>query len=72
MVWDCKERDTTERLNTLTILFKASQVALVVKNLPADSGDTCLMPGSGISSVRGNGNPPRYSYLENPMERGAW
>ena len=20
----------------------------------------------------GNGNPPHYSYLENPMDRGAW
>ena len=54
--------------NTLTVLFKASQVALVV---PADSGDTCLMPESGGSSQIENGNPPQYSCLENLMDRGA-
>ena len=28
--------------------------------------------GSGRSSGEGNGNPLQYSYLENPMYRGAW
>ena len=31
-----------------------------------------LIPGSGRSSGEGNGNPLRYSCLENPMDRGAW
>ena len=57
--------------NTLTVLFKASQAVLVVKNLPADSGVTCLMAGSGRSSGIGNGNPPQYFCLENPMDGGA-
>ena len=46
-----------------------------VKNLPANAGDTedlSLMPGSGRSPGGGNGNPLQYSYLENPMDRGAW
>ena len=30
------------------------------------------IPGSGRSSGRGNGNPLQYSWLENPMNRGAW
>ena len=44
----------------------------VVKNLPANAGDKGLIPGSGRSSGDGNGNPFQYSYLENPMDRGAW
>ena len=47
----------------------------VVKNLPAsagDIGDTGSIPGSGRSPGEGNGNPLQYSYLENPMDRGAW
>ena len=47
----------------------------VVKNLPANAGDakdTCLIPGLGRSLGKGNNNPPQYSCLKNPMERGAW
>ena len=48
----------------------------VVKNLPANIGDTRdlgLIPGSGRSPQVGNGNPLQYScLLENPMDRGAW
>ena len=53
----------------------ASQVALVVKYLPAKAGDmkdTGLTPGSGGFLGGGNGNPLQYSWLENPMDRGAW
>ena len=31
-----------------------------------------LYPGSGRSPGEGNGNPHQYSYMENPMDRGAW
>ena len=34
-------------------------------------GDTGLIPGSVRSSGGGHSNPPQYSCLENPMERGA-
>jgi len=50
-------------------------VALVVKNLPAnteDIRDTGSIPGSGRSPGEGNANPVQYSCLENPMDRGAW
>ena len=43
----------------------------VVKNLPANEGDTGMIPGLGRSSEGGNGNPLQYSCLENPMNRGA-
>ena len=37
-----------------------------------DTGDVGLVPGSGISPGVGNSNPLQYSYLGNPMDRGAW
>ena len=49
----------------------ASQVALVVKNLPADAGDGSSIPGLGRSPGEGNGKPLQYSCLENPMDTGA-
>ena len=53
----------------------ASQVALVVKNLPGDIGDTRdagSMLGSGRSPGEGNGRLLGDSCLESPMYRGAW
>ena len=57
------------------MLILASQVALVVKNLPvkeADLRDVGLLPGLERSSGEGNGNPLQYSCLQDPMDRGAW
>ena len=54
---------------------RASQVALVVKNLPANAGDIRdrgSIPGLGGSPGGGHGRPLQYSCLENPMDRGAW
>ena len=51
-----------------------SQMALVVKNMPASAGDIRdmgLIPGSRRSPGRGHGNPLQYFYLEHPMDR-AW
>ena len=36
------------------------------------AGDVGSIPGSRRSPGEGNGNPPQYSYLENPMDGGAW
>ena len=55
--------------------MRASQVALVVKNLPASAGDARDMgsiPGLGRSPGVRNGNLLQYSCLENPMDSGAW
>ena len=57
------------------VLLYKSQVALVVKNLPANAGDTRnagLIPGSGRSPTVGNVNLFQYSCLGNPMDREAW
>ena len=55
--------------------YLTSQVATVVKNLPANAGDARnvgSIPGWGRSPGVGNGNPFQYYCLENPMDRGAW
>ena len=55
--------------------IQASQVALVVKNSFAsarDMRDTGSVPESGRSPGVGNGSPLHHSYLEKPMDRGAW
>ena len=44
----------------------------MVKNPPAHAGDVGSIPRLGRSPGEGNGNPPQYSHLENPMDRGAW
>ena len=44
----------------------------VVTNLPSNAGDAGLIPASGRSTGKGNGNPLQYSYLGNPMDRGTW
>ena len=53
----------------------ASQVMLVVKNLPANAGDlrdAGSIPGSGRFSGGGHSNPLQYSCLENLIDRGGW
>ena len=55
--------------------IKASQVALVVRNPPANEGDIRDMgsiPRWGRSPGGGHSNPLQYSCLKNPMDRGAW
>ena len=36
------------------------------------TGDQGLIPGSGRSPGEGNGNQLQYTFLENPMDTGAW
>jgi len=53
----------------------ASQVALMVKKLPANAGDVRdvgLIPGFRRSPGGGHDNLLQYSCLGNPMDRGAW
>ena len=57
------------------ISFWASQVTLIVKNPPLNSGDirdTSSVPGIRRSPGGGHGNPFQYSCLENPIDRAAW
>ena len=66
---------THTHTHTYIYIYVASQVALAVKNLSVNAGDirdTSSIPGSGRSPGGGHGNPLQYSWLENPMDRGAW
>ena len=52
----------------------ASQVVLVIKNLPSNAGDirgAGSIPGSGKSPEEGNINSFQYSCLENPHGQGS-
>ena len=44
----------------------------MVKNSPTNARDQGSIPGLGRSPGKGNGNPLQYSFLGNPMDRGAW
>ena len=50
------------------IVQKGFSGGSVVKNLPANAGDTGLIPGSGRSPEEGNSNPLQYSGLGNLTE----
>ena len=59
----------TEGLRSSQLDGGASQVGLVVKNLPANAGDIRDMssiPGLGRIPGGGHGHPLQYSCLENP------
>ena len=59
---------------TLIDLYTQSRDNRVVKNLPANAGDTedvGLIPESGRSPGDKNDNPFQYSCIGNPMDRGA-
>ena len=62
--------------NTTTIInFKGFLGGTVVKNPPANAGDSrdvSSTPGSEKSSIVGNGTLTQYSCLENSMDRGDW
>ena len=85
--WDCKELETTERLNnnnrkTMPLASLSwdedrkrcpLSYCVSLKNPAANAGgDMDSTPGSGRSPGRGHRNPLQYSCLENPMDRGAW
>ena len=56
-------------------MIKGFPGGIVVKNLPANAGDTgdaCSIPGVRTSPGVGNGSPFQYSCLESPMDTGAW
>ena len=45
---------------------------LAVKNSLPMQETQVRFPDTGRFPEEGNGNPHQYSYLENPMDRGAW
>ena len=58
--------------NTLSRFVIGFLHSSVGKESARNAGDLGSIPGLGRSSGEGNGNPPQYSCLENPMDRGAW
>ena len=64
--WGHKESDTTERLNYY------SPVAQMAEHLSVVRETRGSIPGLGRFPGGGNGNPFRYSCLENSMDRGGW
>ena len=52
--------DLSEILERIYKDYRASPVAQTVKNLPANAGDTGLIPGSGRSPGERSGNPLQY------------
>ena len=44
----------------------------MVKNLPAKTGDTGVIPELGKPPEEGNGNPLQDFCPGNPKDRGAW
>ena len=63
------DQNLEEYLRIFCIMGGAFQVVLVVKNLPANTGDIRdgdLISGWGRSPEGGHGNPLQYSCLENP------
>ena len=64
-------RVPTPFLIPLNNVYGASQVE-VLKKTPANVGDTESISGLRRSRGGGNGNPLQYTFLENPMNRGAW
>ena len=66
---------TLVQIPHLNLPMGQSQVALVVKTLPANAGDkreVGSIPEWGRSLGGRHGNPLQYCCLENPKDRGAW
>ena len=65
-----------DSLQYIKISSRAFQVALVVKNPPAnnagDMRDTGPVPELGRCPAEGRGNSLQYSCLENPLDKGTW
>ena len=57
----------------LVILVLVVTGGSVVKNPPANAGDSGLIPGLGrLTPGEGNGYPHQCSFLGDPMDSGAW
>ena len=64
--------DTVIALKPTVINREGFPGGSVVNNPTANAGDTGLIPGLIRLLGEGNGNPVQYSFLGNPMDRGAW
>ena len=69
-------RETCRADHGLTLFCFGSNVSFPGssdgKESACTAGDPVSIPGSGRSPGEGNDNPLQCSFLENPMDRGAW
>ena len=73
----CLELGSTPKIPDLTGLgMRCENLGFpsgsVIKNPPANAGDTGLILGSERSSGGGIGNPLQFSCLKNSLDSGAW
>ena len=54
-----------------TLSLKPLSFVSMMKGTDGNAGDTGSIPVWGRSPGKGNGNPLQYSFLGNPMDRGA-
>ena len=59
-------------MNEGGLCFSGSPGGSDGKASACNAGDLGSIPGLGRSPGEGNGNPLRYSCLENPKDEGAW
>ena len=57
------------RIKTFSTGFPSCSIG---KESTCNVGAMCSIPGSGRFLGGGHGNPLQYSYLENPVHKGAW
>ena len=60
------------KLAANTFTFPAGSAEKIPPANAGATGEEGSIPGSGRSPGGGHGNPPQYSCLGNPMDRGAW
>ena len=65
-------RSSGEEIDYPTPVFLGFPCSSAGKESACNVEDLGLIPGLGRSPGEGNGDPLQYSYLENPMDRGAW
>ena len=61
-----------QQLYIQVYVHRASLVAQMVKDPPANGEDSGLIPGPRRSPGEGNGSPLQYPCLGHPMDTGAW
>ena len=70
LIWVVATQVCSDCENSMSCIhLETSQLALVVKNPPANAGDVrdeSLIPGSGRAPREGHGNLLQYSCLGNP------
>ena len=71
-IWLTGCRLLTSHLDPPPTASKGFSGGSEVKASACNAGNLGSIPGSERSPGEGNGNPPQYSCLENPMDRGAW